>query len=140
MQELEELATPIGDFILSQTDIKSTMTANGAMYHYADVCTLMNRLDKVKKVAFLKYYAVRSKDGKFFRSKGYDPYGNDKRINSWVDDIKEAKLYKNPGPAKAIVTYFSTRWPQYGIPEIVELGVTNLQVFEYVRKEKKKKK
>ena len=37
----------------------------------------------------MKLYAVRSKDGKYFRAKGYGGYGE-----SWVDDIKNARLYK----------------------------------------------
>lgn len=40
----EELPKPIGDFILRQTDIKPIYTDNGAYYHYADVCKLLNRL------------------------------------------------------------------------------------------------
>lgn len=41
--ELIPLPEPIGDFILEQPDIYGSQTANGKFYHYADVCTLLNR-------------------------------------------------------------------------------------------------
>jgi hypothetical protein len=34
------------------------------------------------KTPLISFYAVCSKDGKFFRSKGYDGYGS-----NWVDSI-----------------------------------------------------
>ena len=34
---------PTGKFILEQEDIIPVMTHNGAYYHYADVCKLLNR-------------------------------------------------------------------------------------------------
>lgn len=46
MIEIIELEEPIGNFILKQEDIKPIMTNNGAYYHYADVCTILNRLKK----------------------------------------------------------------------------------------------
>ena len=42
--EIIDLEEPIGNFIFEQKDIKGTYTDNGAYYHYADVCTLLNRL------------------------------------------------------------------------------------------------
>lgn len=73
----------------------------------------------------LVLYAVRSQDGKWFRAKGYGGYGE-----SWVDDLTSAKLYTKIGPARSRVTYWAREWPDYGIPEIVELHVTKAVVSE----------
>ena len=54
----------------------------------------------------LTMYAIQSQDGKWFRAKGYGGAGN-----SWVDDIKNARIYGKPGPARAqerTVNYYST--------------------------------
>lgn len=64
----------------------------------------------------LNFYAVRSQDGKWFRSKGQHGYGN-----SWVDDISEAKCYSSPGPAKSQITFWSKKYPEFGIPDLVRI-------------------
>lgn len=67
----------------------------------------------------LKFYVIKSKDGKYFRAKGYGGYGE-----SWVDDIKKARVYQKPGGARGVVTWFANNWPTFGIPDLVELHVT----------------
>lgn len=64
----------------------------------------------------LNFYAVRSQDGKWYRSKGYGGYGD-----SWVDDITKAKIYSKPGPAKAQVTFWAKNYPEYGVPYLVKI-------------------
>ena len=64
----------------------------------------------------LNFYAVRSQDGKWFRSKGYGGGGN-----SWVDDLTKAKIYANPGPAKTQITFWAKNYPEYGIPDLVRI-------------------
>jgi hypothetical protein len=86
----------------------------------------------------LKFYAVRSKDGKWLRTKGYSGSGD-----SWVDDIKKAKIYPRIGPARSQVTWWSNNYPDYGIPELIELHCTNgiiLEEKERVQKAIEKKK
>jgi hypothetical protein len=60
-------------------------------------------------------YAVRNRDGKWLRSKGYNGYGE-----CWVDDIKKAKIYPKIGTAKTQITYWAKNYPQYGAPDLVE--------------------
>lgn len=67
----------------------------------------------------LKLYVVRSKDGKYFKSKGYGGYGS-----SWKDDINQAKIYTKPGPARGQITFWATNYPEYGVPDLIELLVT----------------
>lgn len=62
----------------------------------------------------LTLYAVRNREGKWFRSKGYGGYGP-----SWVDDVNKAKLYSKLGQARARVTFWYNTYPEYGIPDIV---------------------
>ena len=86
----------------------------------------------------LTVYVVKSKDGKYFRSKGYSGYGE-----SWVDDIKKAKVYLKIGPARSQVTFWSGAYPEYGVPDIIELTVTGTRVLDEglrVSKALKKKK
>ena len=86
----------------------------------------------------LTFYIVKSKDGKYFRSKGYSGYGQ-----SWVEDVKSAKVYQKIGPARAQVTFWAMEYPLYGIPDIVELTVTGTNVLDEsdrVNKAIKKKK
>ena len=67
----------------------------------------------------LNLYAVRSKDGKWFRSKGYSGSGE-----SWVKDVNKARIYASSGPARAVVTFFAEKHPDYGVPDLVRLVVT----------------
>ncbi len=88
----------------------------------------------------LELYAVRNKDGEWFRAKGYGGGGA-----SWVDDIKKAKIYSKIGQARSRVTFFATNYPEFGVPEIVKLKVSESEaVDETLRVEKsissKKKK
>ena len=62
-----------------------------------------------------KMYAVRNREGKWLRTKGFNGVGE-----SWVKDIEKAKIYPRIGPAKSQVTWWAKAYPEYGIPEIVE--------------------
>lgn len=70
---------------------------------------------------FLKLYAIQNKSGQWFRSKGIDGYGK-----SWVDDLEKAKIYTKIGPARSQVTFWANNFPEYGIPKLIELQVSNL--------------
>lgn len=39
----EDITKPIGEFILAQKDLSVNPTESGYWYHYADVCTILNR-------------------------------------------------------------------------------------------------
>ena len=67
----------------------------------------------------LEFYVVRSKDGKYLRSKGYGGYGQ-----SWVEELKKAKVYTKKGPACAQVTWWYTNYPDYGCPELIPITGT----------------
>jgi len=73
----------------------------------------------------LKFYAVRNKEGKFFRRKGFSGYGT-----NWVDGLDKATIYPKQGQAKSRITFFAKNYPEYGIPELVELRVTEMVVVE----------
>jgi hypothetical protein len=125
---LQPLETPIGDFIFAQTDIKPIVTANGNVYSYADVCILLNRMDVAKNSPVMIFYAIRSQDGKFFRSKGYG-YNATNGVN-WVDEISKARIYTRPAPAKSRITWFFKKFPEYGKADLIELHVTNINIFD----------
>ncbi len=70
-------------------------------------------------------FLVRNRDGHWFRSKGYGGYGQ-----TWVDDIRKAKLYTRLAQARSRVTYFAAKWPDFGTPEIVRLVVSGGEVLD----------
>ena len=72
-------------------------------------------INKTETVS-LNFYAVRSQDGKWFRSKGYGGVGE-----SWVEDITKAKIYSKPGPAKSQVTFWAKNYPEFGVPYLVRI-------------------
>jgi len=63
----------------------------------------------------IEFFAVRSKDGKYFRSVGFSGRSN------WVDDIKKAKIYPKIGGARGRVTWFAKNYPEYGVPDIIKI-------------------
>lgn len=69
-----------------------------------------------QKEEVVELYAVRSKDGKYLRTKGFGGYGE-----SWVPDLSTAKIYTKPGPAKAQITYWGTKYPEFGVPDLLIL-------------------
>lgn len=87
----------------------------------------------------LSLYAVRSKDGKFFKNIGYGGSGGGK---SWVDSLDKAKIYAKIGQARSRVTWWSEHYPEYGTPELIELVVSEVKVVddsEVIKKNKKRK-
>lgn len=77
----------------------------------------LNNVNKIK-IEPLELYVVQNKEGNFFRAKGYSGSGE-----SWVDNIKKAKIYGKIGPARSIVTFWSNSYPKHGIPDILKLNV-----------------
>lgn len=73
----------------------------------------------------LKLYVVRNKEGKYFRRKGYGGYGD-----TWVEGMATARIYAKIGPARSMCTFFARAYPKFGIPEIVELSVSETRVLD----------
>lgn len=94
------------------------------------------------KNSLLTLYAVRNSEGKYLRTRGVDSHFCSKGGELWVDSLTKAKIYTKPGPARARVTFFANAFPQYGIPELVELHVTEvvaIQETDRVQKSQKDK-
>lgn len=89
-------------------------------------------METEKFSAPLKLYAVVSKDGKFFRAKGYGGGGN-----SWVDDINKAKIYAKIGPARSCVTWWTNNYPKYGIPDIMEMTIGEYVILDEAKRVEK---
>lgn len=71
----------------------------------------------------LDLFVVKTESGKYFRAKGYNGSGQ-----TFVDDLKKARLYTRLGPARSCVTYFKN-YNKMKL-EIVQLLVTGEQVFD----------
>ena len=85
----------------------------------------------------LMLYAVRNRDGKYFRAKGFGGCGE-----TWVDSLNKARIYPKPGPARSQVTFFANNYPKFGVPDLVELHVTEVVVLaerERVKKSQDRK-
>lgn len=80
-------------------------------------------------------YAVRNTEGQWLRTKGYGGYGS-----SWTDDQDKARLYAKLGQARARRTFFFSRWPEFGTPEIVKFECEPVIIDDTVAAEKAKRK
>lgn len=77
----------------------------------------------------LEMFTVINNKGQYFRAKGYGGGGE-----TWVDDIKKAKIYGKVGPARSLVTWFANHHPKYPTPKIgVLLATQCIIVDESVR-------
>lgn len=81
----------------------------------------------------LLFFGVRSKDGKWFRRKGFSGYGE-----SWVSELTKARIYNKIGHARQIVSFFAERHPSYGVPDVVEFKVTESRVIDETERFQKK--
>ena len=68
-------------------------------------------------------YAVRNREGRWFRSKGARGYGE-----TWTPDVDKAKLYTKIGQARGRVSFFANKWPEFGVPDVVEFTATEARV------------
>ena len=85
----------------------------------------------------IKVFAVRNREGKWFRAKGYRGYGE-----SWVDDIAKAKIYPKSGGARRTITWFYNNYPEYGACYFVELNISSFTLIDetdILTKKKEKK-
>jgi len=73
----------------------------------------------------LEFYAVRNKEGKWFRAKGYGGYGD-----TWVKELKRARIYNRIGPARTQVSFFANNYPDYGVPDLVQFRCTEMVVLD----------
>lgn len=80
----------------------------------------------------LVLYAVRNSSGQFFRAKGYSGRGA-----TWVNDINKAKIYGGTGGARGVITWFANNFPEYPIPELIKLTVTQMEVMDETARVKK---
>jgi hypothetical protein len=67
-------------------------------------------------ISELEFFIIVNGDGLFFRAKGFNGNGN-----SWVSDIKDAKIYQKLPQARSRVTYFANNYPGYKIPQIIKI-------------------
>jgi hypothetical protein len=79
----------------------------------------------MKKQIRFEVFAVCNSDGKFLRSKGFGGSGE-----KWVDQISSARIYPRIGPARAQVTWFAKNHPEYGVPKVVKLVVTEIELLD----------
>ena len=77
-------------------------------------------------------YAVRNKNGQYFRAKGFGGGGD-----TWVDELRKARIYPRIGPARATVTYFALHHPSFCVPDLVELHITKVVAVQEVDRVKK---
>jgi len=74
--------------------------------------TLLEEEERLREV--LTVYAVRNREGEWFRSVGYGGGGK-----SWVAKVQDAKLYTKLAQARSRVTYWANAYPEREPPVIV---------------------
>lgn len=83
-------------------------------------------------------YAVRNSEGKWFRRKGMNGYGE-----TWTLKFSQARIYNKIGPARAVVSWFANHYPKYDPPKLVKLvvgQVVEIDETERIEKQQEKKK
>jgi len=73
----------------------------------------------------IRLYLIRSQDGKYLRAKGCGGYGN-----SWVEEVSNAKVYTKLSTARTQVTFWATKYPEFGVPEILEIHSCEYRVMD----------
>jgi hypothetical protein len=71
------------------------------------------------------FYVVQNSEGKYFRRKGYGGSGN-----SWVEEIEKARVWVTLAGARTVVGFFASRYPEYPVPQIIKLVVTQSIVID----------
>lgn len=80
----------------------------------------------------MEFFLVRNQEGKYFRAKGFSGSGL-----TWVEKAQDAKVYTKLGQARSRVTFFANNYPQYGIPEIIQIHVVAGEVLVEEKRVKK---
>ena len=83
----------------------------------------------------LELYAVRNQAGQWFHRKGYGG-----SADTWQDDFVKARVYNKIGPARAIITFFAKKWPEYGVPNLVRLIVSKAELVDETERVAKRNK
>lgn len=76
---------------------------------------------KRAQILNMNLYAVRNRDGKYFRSIGYGYAGGGGK--NWVGSLENAKFYTKIGQAKGRVTFFAKNYPKFGVCDILEFSL-----------------
>lgn len=66
----------------------------------------------------LTLYIVRNREGRYFRSVGY---GGGGLRAQWVEKIEQARVYQKLGQARSRVTFFAKHYPEYGVPDLLQI-------------------
>lgn len=82
----------------------------------------------------ISIYAIRNKEGKWFRRKGYGGYGD-----SWVTDFTGARIFLKSGSARSVVTFWANQYPHYGVPDIVQMRCTSAVILDETARVEKAK-
>ena len=83
-------------------------------------------------------YAVRNSDGKWFRRKGMNGYGE-----TWTLKFSQARIYNRIGPARGVISFFANNYPNYDSPTLVKLVVgeiVEIDETDRIQKQQEKKK
>lgn len=74
-------------------------------------------------------YLIKNQEGKYFRAKGYHGYGE-----SWVEDIKKARVNTKIGPARSVVTFFGKWKEEFGVANIIEFKLINGTILDETKR------
>lgn len=80
---------------------------------------------KAAELESLNFYAVLNRDGMWFRRKGYGGSGD-----SWVNSLKQARIYNKIGPSRAVASWWASTYPSYGVPYIVEFNIGSYKIID----------
>jgi hypothetical protein len=80
----------------------------------------------------LEFHVVINSEGKYFRAKGFGGYGD-----TWVNDIRKAKVYPKIGQARSRVTWFANEFPKYPPPMILKFSAAGMLLLDEERQRRR---
>lgn len=88
----------------------------------------------------LRLYLVRNADGNYYRRVGYHGYRE-----CWTDDLNQASVWTKLQSARTRVTALANLFPDYPIPDLIEIRAGEIVVLDEkprveAKKEEKKRK
>jgi len=84
----------------------------------------IQELPKAKETLNIQLFMVRNQEGQWLNSRG------------WYLDIKKAKIYTKAGSARAQITFWANKYPQYGTPDLIAITSLSAEVFDQTERTK----
>lgn len=77
------------------------------------------------KLEDLKIYLIRNSSDQYYRRLGQVGYGS-----CWTDDAGSASVWTTMPPARSRISWFSNHYPDFPIPDLIEIAAGTVTVLD----------